>query len=367
MYKENDLVRIAKRENNKKRNYLVVNKLQGKHIAVEPTKAFKMFKELAEVVMEQYPKEKILFIGFAETATAIGASVSSYFDAFYMQTTREVSPNVEYLYFSEEHSHATEQKLVKDDIDKVAENIDRIIFIEDEVTTGKTILNIINILEKQYPMIKKYSVASILNGMDDEALNKYKDREINLHYLVKTNHSNYSEVADKFLGDGKYIPSDISTINKTKVKFYEINSYMDSRRAVNTKKYQQCIDELCTSVVDKLDLSEKKNILVVGTEEFMYPAMCVGRRLEECGKNVMCHSTTRSPIVVSSENDYPLHSRYELRSLYDDNRVTFLYDINKYDSVIVVTDAMYSKGTGINTLINALAIKNDEIHVVRWC
>ena len=54
------------------------------------------------------------------------------------------------LFFSEAHSHATEQKLVKDDIDRVINDIDRIVFIEDEVTTGNTIMNIIKIITKEY-------------------------------------------------------------------------------------------------------------------------------------------------------------------------------------------------------------------------
>lgn len=45
-YVENDLVRIAKRENNTKRGYLVVNPLQGKHIPVSPSKALQLFQEL---------------------------------------------------------------------------------------------------------------------------------------------------------------------------------------------------------------------------------------------------------------------------------------------------------------------------------
>ena len=36
MYTEKDLVAIAKRENNKKRNYLVVNRIQAKHVPVAP-------------------------------------------------------------------------------------------------------------------------------------------------------------------------------------------------------------------------------------------------------------------------------------------------------------------------------------------
>ena len=52
MYKEKQLVGIAKRENNTKRKYLVVNRLQGKHIPVRPKEAFQMFSELAAQVRE---------------------------------------------------------------------------------------------------------------------------------------------------------------------------------------------------------------------------------------------------------------------------------------------------------------------------
>ena len=145
-YKESDLVRIAKRENNPKRGYLVVNPLQGKHIPVSPSRALELFSALADTFTYDYRDERLLLVGFAETATAIGAQAAICANAKYIQTTRETIPDVEYLFFSEEHSHATEQKLVKDDIDAAADKIDRIIFIEDEVTTGKTILNIINIL-----------------------------------------------------------------------------------------------------------------------------------------------------------------------------------------------------------------------------
>ena len=50
MYCEADLVRIAKRENNSKRSYVVVNRLQGKHIPVKPGQALSMFWALAEIL-----------------------------------------------------------------------------------------------------------------------------------------------------------------------------------------------------------------------------------------------------------------------------------------------------------------------------
>ena len=65
MYQESDLVCIGKRENNKKRNYLVVNKLQGKHIPVSPSKALGMFDALADILKEKYSGKKLLLVGFA--------------------------------------------------------------------------------------------------------------------------------------------------------------------------------------------------------------------------------------------------------------------------------------------------------------
>ena len=66
----------------------------------------------------------------------------------------------------------------KDDIDRAAAETDRIIFIEDEVTTGKTIRNIISILDREYDGKFKYSVASLLNGMSEENLERYKRQGI---------------------------------------------------------------------------------------------------------------------------------------------------------------------------------------------
>lgn len=132
MYSEKELVKIAKRENNTKRSYLVVNPLQGKHIPGSPQNILELFDELVKMISEEYKDEELLLIGFAETATAIGAEAAIILDSKYIQTTREIIPNVEYLYFAEEHSHATEQKLVKNDIEFSSWNVDRIVFVEDE-------------------------------------------------------------------------------------------------------------------------------------------------------------------------------------------------------------------------------------------
>lgn len=202
MYTENEIVAIARRENNNKRKYLVVNRLQGKHVPVIPSKALDMFQELGKLIQKEYTGERLLIIGFAETATAIGASLAIRADSYYMQTTREKEEGVTYLYFTESHSHAAEQKLVRDDIELVIKKIDRIIFAEDEVTTGNTILKIINMIKEEFPEQINFSVASILNGMNHEAEKLYTEQQIKLHYLVKTNHESYTDIAEQYRGDG---------------------------------------------------------------------------------------------------------------------------------------------------------------------
>lgn len=378
-YQQKDLVRIAKRENNTKRSYLVVDPLQGKHVPVEPSKALNLFKSLAEKLQGKYEGERLLLIGFAETATAIGAQAAITLGTKYIQTTREVIPDARYLFFSEAHSHATEQKLVKDDIDRVINDIDRIVFIEDEVTTGNTIMNIIKIITKEYQKKIKFAVASLLNGMTEESLKIYQDEKIELHYLVKTDHSGYGAVAEQYRCDGLYICAipenhthesadiDVQSEKNMREHIISIPGWMNARRFVDAKQYETACRKLAETVIAETSVKQGERVLVIGTEEFMYPALLTGQEIEKMGCDVRSHSTTRSPIAVSTEEEYPLHCRYELRSLYDPDRKTFIYDLESYDRVIVMTDSALVSLKGLETLTYALRMKNENITVIRWC
>ena len=363
MYQEEQLVRIAKRENNTKRTYLVVNEQQGKHIPVSPGKALAMFQELADCLQKNYAGETLLLIGFAETATAIGAAVAVQLGAYYMQTTRENIPGVDYIFFSESHSHATEQKLVKDDLDQIVPKVDRIIFVEDEVTTGNTILHGIEMLEQSYGFGLRFSVASILNGMDDAAKATYAKREIPCHYLVKTDHSQYAGRVASISEDGTYI-APIRELPSVACEKTVFTGCQDARRLVQGSAYQQACEQLWQQIAQFHNWQEAR-ILVLGTEEFMYPALYVANALEQQGRQVWYHATTRSPIVVSADPGYPLHVRYQLESLYDRERKTFLYDIGNYDAVLIVTDALVPGGE--DTLLQAVSwAGNKNIFLVRW-
>lgn len=210
-------------------------------------------------------------VGFAETATAIGAAVAIECQAAYMQTTREVIDGVDYLYFSESHSHATEQKLVKTDLDKIIGKTDRIVFIEDEVTTGNTILNIVRLIQKTYAQPVSFAVASILNGMNEEALENYKNLKIPVHYLVKTAHDTYTEIAEQYQADGtchictkpqekeveqqKEVQQQIE-MQQTKeaqqpIEVQEISGWINARRLHTADTYKQACEQLWQEIQQK--------------------------------------------------------------------------------------------------------------------
>lgn len=87
-YTSNNTLRIAKRFQNSKRPYLLVNPLQAKHIPVRPSQAADMMEALGDLLARKYPQTKLV-IGFAETATAIGAVVAERLHrTVYMSTPR---------------------------------------------------------------------------------------------------------------------------------------------------------------------------------------------------------------------------------------------------------------------------------------
>ena len=63
--------------------------------------------------------------------------------------------------------------------------------------------------------------------------------------------------------------------------------------------------------------------------------------LEEQGKavSVCFHATTRSPIGICAEPEYPINSGISLHSFYESERRTFLYNLQPSDVVIVFTDS----------------------------
>ena len=89
-YTKETTLRVAKRYRNAKRAYLLVNPLQAKHMPVSPTEALAMMRTLGAGLRQEFPGARLV-LGFAETATALGAAVASRLgpDCAFLTTTRE--------------------------------------------------------------------------------------------------------------------------------------------------------------------------------------------------------------------------------------------------------------------------------------
>lgn len=363
-----DIVKICKRMNNSKRDFLFVNPLQGKHIHVDPKNSFDLFEELVdEIRLHVNPREKVVVIGFAETATAIGHYISSRLPncIYYMQTTREKIPNAEpILEFKEEHSHATDQLLYGNA--NILKNCDRIIFVDDEISTGRTILNFIKELEK-IGIASKYSVASILNWQNEDWDWKFWKHEIETFYIVRgilkdskvtvnVPIANSKSAPEKFEGHPTILKVDTNVSDffqeRTGIVPYEFKKFSStlySQIALGTLKYLPKTNE---------------NVLVLGTEEFMFAPMVFGKMLsEKLNINVQCHATTRSPITVSYLDAYAIKNRFSITSCYDKERRSYIYNLQKYDKVYIITDVIPTEEfvTDISSALISTGCKSEDI------
>lgn len=374
MFEINQLVNLAKRENNEKRSYLYVNPLQGKHIPVNPRKTKEMCKLLADEVKKSCSNEKLFVIGFAETATAIASYVASYLDnaMYFENTTREEEmKESEYLYFTESHSHATEQKLNAKWFDDYLFMVDRIVFVEDEVTTGNTIYKLITEIKTRFPKKTiKFSIASVLNSMIDDRIQELSKQDIDCIYLKKIPFEYRKDVIDTYEEKDECMLNCIDASYNKLPKIHQVTGGIDPRVTCKVDDYLMRVNHFCAYVYE----NEFRNkvvdeVLIIGTEEFMYPAIELAGYLQEQGvcKEIKTHSTTRSPIMAYDVEDYPLHNRYTLISVYDDERVTYIYNLKKYDEVVVVTDSKLVSHKGLESLLSALQkVGNNNISVYQW-
>ena len=367
-FETHDLVRAAKRDNNRKRPYLLVNPLQGKHIPVEPYTALRVFGALGEQVRQAVPDgQPVLVIAFAETATAIGAAVAAALPGtvYFMQTTRENVPGTDYLYFSETHSHATEQRLCTRGLEDVLPKVHHIVFAEDEVTTGNTILHLIDALRARYDLAHiTFGVASLLNGMTPESWEVYQSKGIWTRYLCATDNAQLAAAAARFAADGdRFAVQDNHSLTEQHVC---VPGRIDPRCVCAAEDYYGACGALARNVMQRIP-ADAARVLVLGTEECMYPGLIAGFVLERAGHDVRFHATTRSPILTDAHPDYPLHARYELRSLYDAGRVTYLYNLDAYDHVCIVTDAQNPDRQGLDSLLAALErTGNRSVTLLEW-
>ena len=372
--KVKDIITVEHRLNNKKRDFLFVDRVQGKHIPVEPHKIDELVSELACKVSSCIPgHHSVLVIGFCETATALGEILASKLSCcdYYMQTTREQIDQEKLFNFSEEHSHATEQLVYVNSEDKEEyhmKTFDTIVFVDDEISTGKTIVNFVNAL-KQHGLVKddvKYIVASICNWQDDKNKQLFIENNIIGVSLIQGQLKDASvKMNVESIADGEtdlYSLADELGVAKDReivIDGVPFNLFLYNRCGHACEDdwsvsnyfaklaFEAIMNDLDKSEIDKQS-AEKLKIDVIGTEEFMHVPIITGEALERVTKDVTFHATTRSPIDICRESielnnnniKKGITHRYKIHSAYDKDRVNYIYNLYKADRVYVITDSL---------------------------
>ena len=360
-YTKETTLRVAKRYRNAKRAYLLVNPLQAKHMPVSPTEALTMMRTLGEGLRQEFPGARLV-LGFAETATALGASVASRLgpDCAFLTTTREAGEGPGWVRFLEEHSHAAEQKLWGGDLDALLQETDTVLFVDDEISTGKTLRNMVAQLTRRWPALgeKTLVAASLLNRVTPEQEEALADAGITCRCLVRLPQEDHTaQVADWTVTEAPpAAPQNLSFRQET----LPGEGLLDPRKTLRIGAYDSSCQAVAEAMLSRAlgPVETLGKTLVLGTEECMYPALCLGERLERLGAEVCCHATTRSPIGLCDAPGYPIRSGWNLPSFYEEERTTYVYNLKEYDTVIVVSDTKKTDLRAIQALASVLTCKH---------
>uniref|UniRef100_UPI001E44C4F2 phosphoribosyltransferase domain-containing protein n=1 Tax=Streptomyces triticisoli TaxID=2182797 RepID=UPI001E44C4F2 len=150
---------------NPKRAHLLVSNVLGKHVPQSPSVVYGHGFALGRRVRDLLGSEEAeaaVVLGYAETATGLGHSVADGLGtAPYLHSTRRPVPGVAPAGgFEESHSHATSHLLLPEDPALLASD-GPLVLVDDEFSTGNTVLNTIRALHARYPRGRYVVVALV--------------------------------------------------------------------------------------------------------------------------------------------------------------------------------------------------------------
>ncbi|GAU70934.1 hypoxanthine-guanine phosphoribosyltransferase [Streptomyces sp. NBRC 110611] len=160
-----ELLGLALRRN-PKRAHLLVSNVLGKHVPQRPGvvhgAGYRLGCRVRELLGDEAAARSVV-LGYAETATGLGHSVADGLAcAPYLHSTRRPVDGVAQAGgFEEEHSHATSHLLLPEDTELLAGD-GPLVLVDDEFSTGRTVLNTIRALHARFPR-ERYVVVALVD------------------------------------------------------------------------------------------------------------------------------------------------------------------------------------------------------------
>ncbi|MFJ9949845.1 phosphoribosyltransferase [Kitasatospora sp. NPDC091207] len=390
-----ELVGLALREN-PKRAHLLVSTVLGKHVPQRPSVVHGAGLDLGRRVRELLGEEaaaRAVVLGYAETATGLGHSVADGLDAPYLHSTRRPVAGVTPVGgFEEEHSHATSHLLLPADPALLAGD-GPLVLVDDEFSTGNTVLNTIRELHAEYPR-EHYVVVALVDLRDEADRRRLADTAARLGTrldLVATA-SGGVELPGDILARAERLIAEVGPAPEppaaapaplVRVALDWPEGLPDGGRhgfdAVHRAQLEAALPRLAAQLAAALEpapaptsgpepssapalvpapasgseAAEDGRVLVLGCEELMYAPLrlagALADRLANGAERVRYSTTTRSPVLAVDDPGYAIRTRLSFPA-HDGprdggSRERFVYNVapgadpaRRFDAVVLVID-----------------------------
>ncbi|MCC6926710.1 phosphoribosyltransferase domain-containing protein [Novosphingobium sp.] len=307
------LCAFAAREN-RRRGFLIVSRVLGRHIPARPAEMRAASNALARQLPADLP-EPVLVMGMAETAIALGQSVhqawcqdSGRRDALYLHSTRQLIGREPIVRFEEPHSHASSHLIYAPDCPEWPhrlEDVQSLVLVDDEVTTGNTFVNLAARLAPLLPQLKRIEIAVLTDWTGGDGFLAAMPAPARVHSLLA------GTLAWKGEGDEN------AAVEPCTGRLGTLDQRTNFGRLGTLGLRADHAALLAQFAPDHGD-----PLHVVGTGELLYPAFLLAEALEADGHDVLVQATTRSPARVGGA----ICSVLRLADNYQTGVPNFLYN-----------------------------------------
>ncbi|WUO94225.1 phosphoribosyltransferase [Streptomyces sp. NBC_00273] len=332
-----ELLGLALRRN-PKRAHLLVSQVLGKHVPQSPTvvhaAGFDLGARVRALLGEDGAAAAVV-LGYAETATGLGHCVADGLGpAPYLHSTRRPVPGVRAAGgFEEAHSHATSHLLLPEDPQLLAGN-GPLVLVDDEFSTGNTVLNTIRDLHARHPR-SHYVVVALVDmrsAADRDRLTAFA-AELGARVDLIALASGTVSLPDGVLAKGQALveeyeartaaperdrggPADAADAPRpvTRVDLDWPAGVPDGGRHGFTAAHRTRLEAALPELAGRLAAALGENpgrVLVLGNEELMYAPLRLAKALEDAGaaREVRFSTTTRSPVLAVDDPGYAIRTR----------------------------------------------------------
>jgi Phosphoribosyl transferase/TRSP domain C terminus to PRTase_2 len=319
-YALDDLVAFGARAN-ARRGFLFVSKVLGKHWPSQPRAMRELHAALAARLPLALPGP-IVFIALAETAVGLGQGVFEAClrqqperEALFLHTTRYRIDGAQPVEFAEPHSHAPRQFLHLPADPALRELFLRarsLVLVDDEASTGTTFCNLANACRALNPALAHVHLATLTDFMGAQA-----GAALAAGIGLPVTHGAALHGSYAFAAGASFPEAAPAQAVGAAGGVAVGGAFGRTGLARALALPARAIDRLAASV------GAGRQVLVLGTGEFMHAPFLLACALEERGIDVRLQSTTRSPILAWGA----VGSRLAFADNYGEGIANYLYNV----------------------------------------